>query len=117
MGVAQAVAVVPGISRSGVTISAGMYNGLGREASARFAFLMAAPVIAGAGLWEGVKIARHGLGGGSVGAFSVGFAASAVTGFFTVKYLMRYLKRRTLWPFVIYSALLGAGVLIYVAVG
>jgi len=56
IGIAQVLALVPGISRSGISIAAGLFEGLSREAAARFSFLMATPVVAGAGLWEARKL-------------------------------------------------------------
>lgn len=116
VGFAQVVAIVPGVSRSGVTISAGMLDGLNREAAARFAFLMAAPIIGGAGLWEAVKVARHGLGGTPAGAFTAGFFTSAVIGFLAIKFMLRYLRKRSLAPFIVYRLALAAAVFIYLAV-
>ena len=113
VGFAQVLALAPGVSRSGITISAGMFSGLNREAAARFSFMMAAPIIGGAGVWEAIKVARHGLGGGTPGAFAAGFITSAVTGFFTVKYFLRYLRRGSLVPFVIYRLVVAAAVYIY----
>ena len=102
VGIAQAVALLPGISRSGITISTGMLDGLDREAAAHFAFLMSAPIIAGAGLWQGQKLIRHGGFGGHAGVFAAGFIASAIAGFFTIKYFLAFLRKHTLYPFVIY---------------
>ncbi len=116
VGVAQAIALLPGISRSGITISTGMLDGLNREAAAHFAFLLSAPVIAGAGFWQGQKMIRHGGFGGHAGVFLAGFIASAVTGFFTIKVLLAFLKKHTLYPFVIYRVALAVLVLIVLAV-
>lgn len=116
VGVAQVLALAPGVSRSGITISAGMLDGLKREAAAKFAFMMAAPIIGGAGLWEAVKLARNGLGAGTPGAFAAGFIASAVTGFFAIKYFLRYLRSGSLTPFVIYRLAVAAAVYIYLIV-
>jgi undecaprenyl-diphosphatase len=115
VGTAQVLALAPGISRSGITISGGMLAGLDREAAARFAFLISAPIIAGAGLWEGQKLVRQGMGG-HVGIFLVGFAASAVTGFIAIKFMLAFLKKHTLTPFIIYRFVLAAVVLIVLAV-
>jgi len=115
VGTAQALALAPGISRSGITISGGMLAGLDREAAARFAFLISAPVIAGAGLWEGQKLARSGLGG-NAGVFIAGFAASAVTGFIAIKLMLAYLRKHTLAPFIIYRFALAAVVILVLAV-
>jgi len=116
VGFAQVFALAPGVSRSGITISAGMFSGLNREAAARFAFMMAAPIIGGAGLWEAIKLVRQGLGAGTPGAFAAGFVTSAVTGFFVVKYFLRYLRHGSLTPFVIYRLVVAAGVYIYLMV-
>ncbi|MBU1669707.1 MAG: undecaprenyl-diphosphatase UppP [Actinobacteria bacterium] len=102
VGCAQVLALLPGTSRSAITISTGMLDGLERKAAAEFAFLMSAPIIAGAGIWEGQKVVRHGFGPAGTGVFVVGFLASAVTGFLAVGFMMRYLKTGTLNPFVIY---------------
>lgn len=102
VGCAQVLALLPGTSRSGITISTGMLDGLDRKAAAEFAFLMSAPIIAGAGLWEGQKVVRHGFGAGGVGIFVIGFLASAAVGFLAVGFMMRYLKTGTLNPFIIY---------------
>lgn len=102
VGLAQVLALAPGVSRSGVTISAGMFDGLTREAAARFAFLMAGPVIAGAGLWEGLKVAKHGFGASGPGVFVAGFIAAAVTGYVAIRFMLSYLRRGRLTPFIIY---------------
>ncbi|MBN2169047.1 MAG: undecaprenyl-diphosphate phosphatase, partial [Actinobacteria bacterium] len=73
VGLAQVLALGPGVSRSGITISAGMLDGLDREAAARFAFMISVPVIAGAGLWSGAKLLRVGLPTHLVAPFAVGF--------------------------------------------
>src|SRR5659263_177267 len=91
VGGAQVLALFPGVSRSGITISTGMLDGLDREAAAHFAFLMSAPIIAGAGLWQGQKLIRHGGFGGHAGVFAAGFIASAIAGFFTIKYFLAFL--------------------------
>lgn len=117
VGIAQAIALLPGISRSGITISTGMLDGLEREAAARFAFLLSAPVIAGAALWQGQKMIRGGGFAGQGWVFAAGFAASAVTGFFTIKFFLAFLKKHTLYPFVIYRVALATVVLIVLAAG
>jgi undecaprenyl-diphosphatase len=105
IGVAQAAALVPGVSRSGVTISAGLFLGYSRESIARFSFLMSTPIIFGAGL---VKIPEliHKMRAGEaeVGAtaLAAGVLASAVTGFLAVKWMLRYLRRNTYGAFAIY---------------
>jgi len=103
MGVLQVLALAPGMSRSGITMSAGMISGLDREAAARFSFMMAAPVIGGAGMLEGIKVVQEGLEGCTVGMMVVGSITSAVVGFFTIKYMLSYLRRGTLAPFIAYG--------------
>lgn len=116
MGILQAAALIPSLSRSGATMSAGMLSGLDREASARFSFMMLAPVTAGAGLLELVKVSKDGLEGVTVGAVAVGFVTAAIVGFLTIKYLLSYLRRGTLMPFVIYSLVVGSAILLMLAV-
>ena len=93
IGAAQALALIPGVSRSGISISAGLFAGLDREAAARFAFLMATPITAGAGLWELRKIIA-----GEAGVelplvpLLAGMAASLVAGLLAIAVLMRYLR-------------------------
>jgi len=108
VGLAQAVAVVPGVSRSGATITAARALGCTREAAARFSFLLSTPIIAGAGFLEATR-----LGPGSVdAAFAVGVATSAVVGFLAIGFLLRYVATRSFNLFVWYRFLLGAAVLL-----
>ena len=102
IGMAQAIALQPGVSRSGVTITAARGLGLKRESAARFSFLLALPVIGGAGLYKGLKIAGTGLPPGTTGPFIWGMVASAVSGFVVIWGLLAYLRRRDFAPFVLY---------------
>jgi undecaprenyl-diphosphatase len=118
VGSAQALALQPGVSRSGVTISAARALGFGRDAAARLSFLMSLPIIAGAGLYEAVDV----LGGEGVPArfrpaFAWGVAASAVTGFAAVWLVLRVVRTRSFAPFVVYRVALGLAVLGVVASG
>jgi len=102
IGLAQALALFPGISRSGITIAAGLYLGLERPAAARFAFLMGTPIIFGAGLWKTRELL-----GGSAGAFeptvlAAGMIASALAGLGAIWLLIAYLRRYSTDVFVIY---------------
>jgi undecaprenyl-diphosphatase len=114
LGCAQALALVPGISRSGISISAGLVLGLTREAAARFSFLMAAPIIAGAGAWETRKLLT-GEAGVTVeaGPLVVGFVASLVAGFAAIAWLLRYLRSHPMTIFVAYRLVLAAVVIVY----
>jgi undecaprenyl-diphosphatase len=104
IGVAQAVALQPGVSRSGVTITAARALGMTREAAARFSFLIAIPIIGGAGVYKGARFltgSEH-IPPGFGGAFLWGFAASAVSGFLVIWGLLAYLRRRSFTPFALY---------------
>ena len=118
MGIAQAAALQPGVSRSGVTISMGRWLGYRRDAAARLSFLMSLPIIAGAGLYKGLDVAREGgIPAGMGPAFLWGTLASAVTGFIAVWGLLRLLRTTSFLPFVIYRCVVGVGVLALLASG
>lgn len=102
IGAAQAVALFPGISRSGITIATGMLLGLGREAAARFSFLMAVPVIAGAGVWKARTLVGAGLNGAEIGQLIVGVVTSAIFGFIAIAALLRFLRTNPTTVFVVY---------------
>lgn len=103
IGIAQAIAVLPGISRSGSTIGEGMRRGLSRDAAARFSFLLSIPIIGGAVLAELPDIVKHSNAG--FGAVAIGIAVSAVTGFFAVNWFLGVVTRRGLRPFGTYCFL------------
>jgi undecaprenyl-diphosphatase len=113
IGAAQALALVPGISRSGISISAGRFAGLDRPAAARFAFLMATPITAGAIVFEARKLIS---GESSVAVevlpLIVGLIASLVSGFLAIHFMLRYLRTRSLDIFVWYRLVLAAIVLV-----
>jgi undecaprenyl-diphosphatase len=106
VGAAQALAIVPGVSRSGSTMSAGLALGLTRESAAELSFLMAAPIIAGAAL---LKL-RHLTAADFTGPFLLGVGVSALTGWFAVNSFLRWIARYGLRPYTIYRVLLAAGV-------
>ena len=113
IGVAQAFALVPGISRSGISIAAGLFAGLTREAAARFSFLMATPIIAGAGAWETLKLIR-GEGGVEVaiGPLVVGMIAALVAGLAAIEVTLRYLRSHPVTLFAIYRVAVAVVVLV-----
>jgi len=115
VGFAQVLALAPGVSRSGITISAGMLDGLDREAAAHFAFLMAAPIIAGSGLYEAYKLAGTGFPKAGPGVFIAGFITSAIAGLIAINWMLKWLQTRTLKPFIIYRVALAALVFIVLA--
>ncbi len=107
IGCAQALALIPGTSRSGVTITAGLALGLDRKGAARFSFLLSLPITAAAGVLEGVELARS----GAPQAWSEMALAAAVAGLATyacVAVLLRFIQQIGMWPFVVYRLLLGA---------
>jgi undecaprenyl-diphosphatase len=108
IGVSQALAIVPGVSRSGVTIAAALLLGLKREAAARFSFLLATPIIAGAALKAGWNIFKAGgIEPEMQLPFALGVAVSAVTGYAAIAFFLRYLQTRTLKIFVWYRLICG----------
>jgi undecaprenyl-diphosphatase len=113
IGVAQAIALIPGISRSGISISAGRIAGLDREAAARFAFLMATPITAGAALFEARKLASGEAGVSvAVGPLIVGLIAAFVSGMIAISFMLSYLRTRSLNIFVVYRIIVAGVILI-----
>lgn len=108
IGIFQALAIVPGVSRSGITITGALMRNYERDEAARFSFLLATPVIAGAGLLE---IRHLALSTVLTPEFAGGVAASAVFGFFSIKYLIRYVQTRSYTVFALYRLLLAAVIL------
>jgi undecaprenyl-diphosphatase len=112
VGVAQSSALIAGLSRDGVTMGAGLARGLDHSDSARFAFLLATPIILAAGVFKLPDLLGH-LGNGVRGQSLVACAAAAVAAVFTVAFLVRYFKTRTLIPFAVYCLLFGPAMIIY----
>ena len=112
IGAAQSTALVAGISRDGVTMGAGLARGLDHSDSARFAFLMATPIILAAGIVKLPDLLGH-LGDGIRGQALVACAVAAVTAVITVRFLVGYFKTRTLTPFAVYCLLFGLAMVIY----
>lgn len=110
VGTAQAISILPGISRSGSTIAAGLGLGLERDDAARFAFLLAIPALLGATLVKLPDLFESSLG---LGAGTVGFMASLVTSYAAIWGLIKYLKTNTLYPFAVYCVIAG---LVFVAI-
>lgn len=107
IGLAQALAILPGISRSGSTIGMGLFRGLTPAEAARFSFLLAAPIIAGAGLSTVPDLAAGETGGMGPAAITVGVAAAALTGVIAIHYLLKLLAASTLKPFAFYCLAVG----------
>ncbi len=115
VGAAQALALIPGFSRSGATMAGGLLVGLSHKDAARFAFLLATPIILAAGALKLPELAGP-QGDGVRGPAAVGAVCSAVTAYLAVRFLMRYFETRTLTPFAIYCAAAGTAAAIYFAV-
>jgi undecaprenyl-diphosphatase len=118
VGFAQSLALMPGVSRSGITITAARFLGLDRDAAARISFLLLIPIVFGASLWKGVTDVLLGdLPPGSAGPFLVGMIASAASGLLAIWGLLGYVRRHDYTLFVVYRLLLAAFVLLLIAAG
>lgn len=111
VGAAQALAVIPGVSRSGITMTAGLFRGMSRESSARFSFLLSTPIIAGAALKKGLDVLKGGLPPEMRLPFLVGAVVAAAVGYLVIAVLIRFLGRHTFKIFVVYRIVLGVIVL------
>jgi undecaprenyl-diphosphatase len=116
LGVAQALALQPGVSRSGVTITAARAIGLDREAAARFSFLLSLPIIAGAGLYKAIEVAGTGLQGNGA-EFVAGFVAAAISGFVVIRWLLGYLRRHDFMIFLWYRIAVAVLVVLLIVTG
>jgi undecaprenyl-diphosphatase len=112
IGFGQSLAIVPGVSRSGVTLAAGLFRGIRRDDAARFSFLLSLPAVGAAGVLKLVKLIRHhelGLGGDRVVLLAWGTLVSGVVGYLVIAWLLRFLQTRRTTPFVVWRLLVGAG--------
>ncbi len=112
IGFAQALALVPGTSRSGITISTGLFLGYDREEAARFSFLLSIPVIAGAAILK-LRVFVHGIPANDIAPLLIGTSFSALFGFLAIKYFMRYLQRHTMNLFVWYRFIFAGVIIIF----
>ena len=117
IGVAQALALFPGISRSGITLAAGLFRGLEREAAARFAFLMGIPIIASAGLWKTRSIMAGGAGDVDLVVLAAGVIAAAASGWLAIGFLLRYLRTHSTAVFIAYRLVAAAVFLVLLIIG
>ena len=108
VGFAQMLALIPGTSRSGITITTGLFAGLDRATAARYSFMLGIPITAAAGLKKSLDLARGGLPSGEGGPLAIAILVSFLSGWLAVWFLVNYLKRRSLIPFVIYRLALAA---------
>jgi len=111
MGLAQALAVFPGISRSGSTISGGLLRGLDRKTTGQFSFLMAIPIMSAAGVLSLIDLLSMPSTDGFLGILAIGFITSGIVGFFSIKWLLEYISKNDLTPFAIYCMVIGIGTL------
>jgi undecaprenyl-diphosphatase len=102
IGLAQAAALVPGVSRSGATMTLGLFLGLRREEAARFSFLMSVPIIAGAGILQLGKVVSEGMSAYGILLFGVGFVSSAVVGYLAIRFFLRFVVDHSLRAFAYY---------------
>jgi undecaprenyl-diphosphatase len=117
IGLSQALALLPGISRSGATITTGLALGLGREAAARFSFLLATPITLGAGLYGSRKLLTETHTGTEWLAIVVGFVVAAVAGIAAIGFLLSWLRRRSVTVFSVYRLVFAALVVVLVVIG
>jgi undecaprenyl-diphosphatase len=111
IGCAQAAALMPGVSRSGATITAGLFRNMTRAAAVRFSFLLSTPIIAGAALLKAHELKKEGLPAGMHAPFLVGVLVSAIVGYAAIAWLIRYLQTNSLKLFVIYRIVVGVVVI------
>jgi len=120
IGVCQAIAVIPGISRSGATLSGALSRGLNRDLAARYSFMLSIPIILGAALFQSVELMRGGeraateAAGAAIGpaAIVIGTLTAAIVGFFAVRLMLKIVREKSLWGFAVYTGILGTLVLI-----
>jgi undecaprenyl-diphosphatase len=116
LGIAQAVALIPGVSRSGATISTGLAMNLNREDAARFSFLMSIPIVFAAGLKKAWDLRGLALNIQDILIYAAGFVAAVIVGYLTIKFLLSYLKNHSLNIFAYYRIILGIVLIIYLLV-
>jgi undecaprenyl-diphosphatase len=117
VGCAQVLALVPGTSRSGVTISAGLFADLDRATAARFSFMLGIPVTAAAGAYKLLHLLRDGLPSGDAAPLALAILTAFLSGYLAVWFLVSHLKRHSLFPFVVYRLMLAAVILLVVLRG
>jgi undecaprenyl-diphosphatase len=117
IGVAQVLALAPGTSRSGITITAARYLGFDRDTAARVSFLLLIPAVTGATVYSAYEAIQEGLPEGVAGPMIVGTIASAISGYIAIAWLLRLVRTHSYRPFVLYRYFAGAGVLLLIATG
>jgi undecaprenyl-diphosphatase len=117
IGLAQVLALAPGTSRSGITITAARYLGLDRDAAARFSFLLLIPIVAGATIFKAASAISEGLPAGVAGPMVVGTIAAAISGYLAIAFLLRLVRTSSYRPFVYYRYVAGIAILLIIATG
>lgn len=117
IGLAQVLALAPGTSRSGITITAGRWLGLDRDAAARFSFLLLIPIVAGATVFKALGAVHEGLPSGVAGPMLIGTVAAAVSGYLAIAFLLRLVRTASYSPFVYYRYAAGVAILLIIATG
>jgi undecaprenyl-diphosphatase len=117
IGLAQVLALAPGTSRSGITITAARYLGLDRDAAARFSFLLLIPIVAGATVFKAASAIHDGLPPGVGGPMIVGTIAAAISGYLAIAFLLRLVRTTSYAPFAYYRFAAGAAILLIIATG
>jgi undecaprenyl-diphosphatase len=107
IGIAQGCAIAPGISRSGATVATGLFSGLHREAAARYSFLLSIPIILGTSVLQLRDLVQSPEAVAQVPTIAIGFVVAALSGYFSIKFLLHYLRRGRLYPFAIYCWTVG----------
>lgn len=117
VGVAQGIAIMPGVSRAGATMASGLGVGLDREQAARFSFLLSTPIILLAGAKQALDVVSEGIPMPPLYVSAAAFVAAAVTGYFAIAGLMAYVKKHSFYPFAIYTAIMGVAVIVWRLMG
>ncbi|HXS48450.1 MAG TPA: undecaprenyl-diphosphate phosphatase, partial [Solirubrobacterales bacterium] len=117
IGLAQVLALAPGTSRSGITITAARYLGLDRDSAARFSFLLLIPIVAGATVFKAGSAIHDGLPSGVAGPMVVGTLAAAISGYLAIAFLLRLVRTVSYAPFVYYRYAVGVAILLIIATG
>ena len=110
---AQAIALIPGTSRSGITMTAGLFSGLTKKATAEFSFLISIPIIALAGFLKVYELFQAGTGDLSIAALVAGFASSSIAGFFAISWLLKIIQKWNFMPFAVYRIVVGILILMF----
>ncbi len=119
IGMSQAVALIPGVSRSGITMTAALLRNSDRASAARFSFLLSTPVVVGAGILESYRFFKelqdpvYGTTGNDWALMAIGLMASALTGFLCIRFFLRFIQTKTFMPFIVYRIVLACIILIY----